>query len=304
MPPYIHKVIATCLCAAALAACGGGGSRSTATSATIATAVPTSAAIATDTGQTNGAATATAIIAQGPTATSTLPALASTNTPEPQIEATATLAPTAAVINATSTPEPTTVVDATSTLAPTTPTAEVTPTEALPTSTAPDGAPGNDVPLPKGYKLFESEIHPYSIGYPSGWTARPEAIKVGDISADAFVKQRRAQSNADAVVNVISQPLPPGRRITSREYLRLNAESIKRIQGATLQNIGEVTVDGEKAYLVAWKYKKGAEPGYDSTQAYWVDGDQGWVATLTTQRGERDKHLPIFKEMLRTMRIQ
>lgn len=265
-------------CALALGACGGGASSPTAVS----TSPP--------------ASTATSV-AQLPASTQTPPVPDATATTTVAVTIPATATATAAEVPPTATAEPSPTTAPTQT--PTTPQATETTVPAEPTEVQP---PVGGATLPKRYKLFKSKIHPYSIGYPPGWVAKGDAFRIGNVRGDLI--QKSMLPDAGTNVNLITQPLPAGTRPDSEEYLELNEGYIRRSLNASIQRLGPVKVAGQQATLVALKYPKNAQPGYETTQVYWTDQKRGWVVTLTTLPGKRQKYIPVFKTMLGTIRTE
>lgn len=181
-----------------------------------------------------------------------------------------------------STALPTTVPTSVPTVAPT----------AIPTPTVP--------PLPEGYRRFTSRINPYSIGYPQGWRAEGDAFRFGDVRGDLFSRQT---ADGPVSVNVLSESLQ-GSELDTEEYARLNVRQIRETGVESPERAGEIAVGGSRAVLIQWQDRSRPQRVYEITQAVWAEGDRGWVVTLATPQGERERYLPVLREMLGTFTLR
>ncbi|MDP9379581.1 MAG: hypothetical protein M3Q29_05415 [Chloroflexota bacterium] len=147
---------------------------------------------------------------------------------------------------------------------------------------------------------FTSETHPYSIGYPGGWTASGGGLRVGDVRGDVF--STRTQTG-EVSVNVLSEQLPDAELDTER-YAQLTSEQIQRSGVKSPARAGETTVAGNTAVLLNWEDVSRPGQVYEITQAVWVANGRGWVVTLAAPRGERARYLPVLRSMLGSMQLR
>ncbi len=158
------------------------------------------------------------------------------------------------------------------------------------------------VALPSGYRRFTSKVNPYTIGYPRAWTVRGDALASSGLKGDLFIRQQRGQVAAS--VNVIAEEIPAGTTLSSRQYLDISLQQIRRQLDVRPQRTGQTTVAGERAYLIRYQDKSRPQQTVEITQALWVAGGRGWVVTLGNVPGERRAGLPVFNEMLKTFQLR
>jgi hypothetical protein len=146
-------------------------------------------------------------------------------------------------------------------------------------------------PVPSDFETFSSRSQPYSIGYPAEWDAQTDAYTYEDLHYDVF-------TGDGATVTLGSEKLPGAIRISEEFYVQRSISGIEE-DGVTVRRAGETVAGGRRAYLLT--HVDGED---EFTQAVWLDGDRGWVASLSNPIGERAQHQPVFEEMLRTFRAR
>jgi hypothetical protein len=165
-----------------------------------------------------------------------------------------------------------------------------TPTRSAGLLRTPTGRVSPPAALPEGYELFESNIYPYTIGYPDDWEAQP-AFEFEDITVDTFIGD-------GLTANIYAD----------RDLRSLSVDALMRtvMQGNEDENptdvrrLGEMRVDGQRALIYRWTDSEGAS----FIQAVWTSGTHGWLATLYVENGDTDAQLDFFREMLGTLRLR
>jgi hypothetical protein len=165
-----------------------------------------------------------------------------------------------------------------------------------PTAEATRGA-GATAPVPKGYKLYRSKTHPYTIAYPVGYAVQ-EGLRSGDTRLDQFVKM----AQPFVFVNVGVEDLPKGLSIDSETYIQAASRQLRKLGATQIRRAGETTIDGHKAYLVQSRLRVREQPVL-LTQAAFVVGDKAWILSYGTAANQHQKFMPVFRTMLRTFRL-
>lgn len=175
-----------------------------------------------------------------------------------------------------------------------TPARVVTPSPNLtvvPGPTPPDSAtPG---PTSAALERFTAETQPYSIAYPTDWTVRPGGVESGDVRGDLF----EAPVN-EVSANVLSEEPAAGGPTTTEAYLAATIRAIEVGGSGPVVRLGTTPIAGGEAALIGWGDRSRPARTTEVTQAVWVSGGRGWVATLATPLGGRSEFLPTFQRML------
>ena len=148
-------------------------------------------------------------------------------------------------------------------------------------------------------RRFDSQLHPYGILYPRQWSARGDAFRSGDVRGDLF----SAPAREDVSLNILSEPLR-GEALDTEGYARLTARAIQEATGKEPRRGRGATVAGTDAAVLEWEDRSRPLQVREVTQAVWVAGDRGWVATLSTPQGRRARYVPVFLRMLETMQLR
>ncbi|MDQ3856564.1 MAG: hypothetical protein M3281_09255 [Chloroflexota bacterium] len=148
--------------------------------------------------------------------------------------------------------------------------------------------------LPRGYSWFASDTAPYSVGYPSSWSARGDAFRWGNLSGDIFVGM------SSVSINVVSEPIRGRPGMTSEEYVEVTLAQVAKA-GPKVRRVGQERVLRKyRAILISYQSHSGLEGASRVTQALWAADGRGWVFTLMTPVREHDRYMQVLRTMLRT----
>ncbi len=172
------------------------------------------------------------------------------------------------------------------------------------TSTVVSSLPESPLGLPSATgapaRAFESSTSPYQVEIPEGWVVRSNAVESGSVRADFFIP---ARGPGNVSINVVSEPLR-GSHLTSERYRDDAASQVGNALGAKVTESGEVRVGQIRGYTIEWRDESQPLRTVEVTQVVWVAEGRGWVATLRTPPGERERYLPTLEGMLRSWRVR
>lgn len=143
-----------------------------------------------------------------------------------------------------------------------------------------------------------SHLYPYELQLPAGWSARPGGFAQGDLRGDLFTA---AVPGVD--VNVLSEALPSALSQNQLEYVRLTRDALGKGGYTDVAEAGTMPVATVTAALLTFTDYGRPEQTTRVTQAVWVQGGRGWVATLVQPAGAPDQ-TGQFREMLASFRAR
>lgn len=149
-----------------------------------------------------------------------------------------------------------------------------------------------------GTLSFRSSQFPYSLTYPDTWAPRPGAIKVGNLTADAFLGQ--SQNGFTPSITIHAEPVAAG---VGSETFALNNLQTLGASGIQAQALPESVPAGAHALIVKYPVSTG-DLRYNVTQVLFVQQGMGWVVTLSTPLSDNGAALSILRQMLASFRAE
>ncbi|MCL4535032.1 MAG: hypothetical protein M1370_07740 [Bacteroidetes bacterium] len=168
---------------------------------------------------------------------------------------------------------------------------------ALPTPSGSGPTPTTGAPL-SGTLTYRSTQFPYSLSYPETWSPRPGGVKVGNLTADAFLGQ--SQSGFTPSITLYAQPVAAG--VESETFALTNLQSLGA-GGIQAQAQPESVPPGARAMIVKYPVSSG-ELRYNVTQVLFVQQGMGWVVTLSTPLADNGSGLAALRQMLASFRSE
>lgn len=156
-------------------------------------------------------------------------------------------------------------------------------------------APSN--PVPSDFQMYNSSNFPYSMSYPSSWSAQSRTV--GTTTVDAYVG---TITNAFANnVNVIAESVDSLE--TSEQYVS-HVESLSQQAGLSLQGQDNIQVGGSNAVFFHFTNPGGLTGQANAgAEAVFVANGRGWQVTLTTDPSVESQYEPTFRQMLDTFQL-
>jgi len=166
-------------------------------------------------------------------------------------------------------------------------------------------------PLPAGYKRYISRDLPYSVGYPSEWTADGSSTRdprghflYGPTSydEDTFTSLR-----LHASILVRGESLPPAIGLDTDSFTKVVLLDLSRQHAYdssfayTARRVGTISVDGTRADLLVVMV---TQSGYKLVEmrAVWVARDEGWQVEVNALVVQEEPVLPTLRSVLGTFR--
>lgn len=152
---------------------------------------------------------------------------------------------------------------------------------------------------------FTSKEHGYSIKYPRGWTVKPADFDIFKSTSDPY----------SANIGITGDPNPNNLSLLDAAYIEFtkNENSYKK---AGLEFDGDLVSYPEKPdkygfNLIAGKYKafrmtntfKSSGKVFDNNMVIFVTDQRIYICALQTPKSETESYLPMFKEMLDTIKL-
>ncbi len=154
------------------------------------------------------------------------------------------------------------------------------------TAPTPAGTPA------RGLLTFRSTQLPYTVTYPENWVVRPAGVKIGEMTADAFLGP--TANGFTPSITVYGQKVDPG--MESDSFALANLQSLGT-RGIQAQAQPEAMPPGAKSIIV--RYPASSEDlKYNVTQVLFVQEGIGWVFTLSTAAAEGAPELTALRQML------
>ncbi len=158
--------------------------------------------------------------------------------------------------------------------------------------------PNRTVPVPTGYRIFVSNIYPYAIAHPDGWTVRENQV-AGNLKSDLIVAEYK--DNSRAFVYVLSEKLD-NPAIDSKAYFDSKMKELTATQkNLTFEQQVERKVAGSTAYTISFN---AAQPNQtQSLQVAFVAQERGWVVTYSASPDLGQKYCGAFTQLLDTFTV-
>lgn len=163
---------------------------------------------------------------------------------------------------------------------------------------APTAVPATPAVAQAGYRTFRSTVYPYTISYPSAWTAKGDTSGIAREHVDMF---RMPSGTTEAFVMVQAQPLRID--VTLDQYLTLVENQLVTDAGASLLDVQSRKVGGIFAYVLSYRLQSnGAYLAVRHT--LFLDGTRGWSVILIATPGTTPDLLKVFDAMLESFALQ
>ncbi len=143
---------------------------------------------------------------------------------------------------------------------------------------------------------YRSNQFSYSLSYPDNWAVRSGGVKLGELTADAFIGP--ADSGFTPSITIYGQPVDDG--VQSDTFALANLQSLGA-GGVQAQAQPEAVPPGAKALIVKYPVAAG-DLKYNVTQVLFVQEGTGWVVTLSTPPVDNGTALAALRQMLATFR--
>lgn len=146
---------------------------------------------------------------------------------------------------------------------------------------------------------FKSKSYPYSIVYPTGWTARSTVYK--GLHVDAFVSPMVKQQFRDNV-NIFASSIPLS--LSKPDALRqANEEQVSSSNHVKITHLGTVRVNGQMLTMISWPEAVTGRRSLMVTQVFLPASNHAYYFTLTTVQGDEKTLRPIFAQMLQAFHL-
>jgi hypothetical protein len=144
---------------------------------------------------------------------------------------------------------------------------------------------------------FKSTANKYSVQYPKDWTAKANAASLGGTQIDGFLSPDTVDGFTTNV-NILCDTAGAGETVD--DYLKENLAQLQQ-QKITAKDAGKAQTASGAGKLVTYTTFFGGTK-LDFAQIAVTDKRCGWVLTLTTPEGQRDKYLKTFLAMAATFK--
>jgi len=144
---------------------------------------------------------------------------------------------------------------------------------------------------------FKSPKSNYSVQYPRDWTAQANAASFGGTQIDGFLSPDEVDGFTPNV-NILCDASGAGSSVD--QYVKANKDQFEK-QKITSKDAGKATTGSGDGQMLTYTTSFAGRQ-LDFAQILLTDKRCGWVLTLTTPQGMRDRYLKTFLAMAATFK--